>query len=149
MSRSGWRRIERHLHPALFALVEDFDHIDKKLAKAARKVKGARVTEKPTLAEMGVSKQQSGTQRASSRQGAFMHKENKLDWSKIRLTVDHPAASYNQPVLDLGDGDLALGPFDIMPDGYGAPLADAFVRANRERFDPQLVEKFLRFGSSV
>jgi hypothetical protein len=57
------------------------------------------------------------------------------------------ARSYNQPVLDLGDGDLALGPFDIMPDGYGAPLADAFVRMNAERFDPQLVEQFLRFGN--
>jgi hypothetical protein len=49
-------------------------------------------------------------------------------------------------VLDLGDGDLALGPFDIMPDGYGAPLADAFIRVNRERFDPRLVEKFLRLS---
>jgi hypothetical protein len=35
-----------------------------------------------------------------------------------------------------------------MPDGYGAPLADAFIRANAEHFDPQLVEKFLRLGSS-
>jgi hypothetical protein len=38
--------------------------------------------------------------------------------------MDHPASSYNQPVLDLGDGDLALGPFDIMPDGYGAPIKE-------------------------
>jgi hypothetical protein len=70
-----------------------------------------------------------------------------VDWSKIRLRTDLAGASYNQPLLDLGDGDLALGPFDIMPDSYGAPLADAFVRMNRERFDPQLVEKFLRLGN--
>ena len=36
---------------------------------------------------------------------------------------------------------------EAMPDGYGASLADAFVRMNRERFDPQLVEKFLRLGN--
>jgi len=83
--------------------------------------------------------------RRSNQRGS--REDNKMDWSKIRLTADHPAAPYNRPVLDLGDGDLALGPFDVMPDGYGAPLADAFVRMNRERFDPQLVEKFLRFGN--
>ena len=71
-----------------------------------------------------------------------------MDWSKIKLTTDHPASSYDQPLLDLGDGDIALGPFDIMPDGYGTPLADAFVRMNRERFDPQLVEQFLHAGDA-
>jgi hypothetical protein len=50
--------------------------------------------------------------------------------------------------VPLGEQNGLVRPFDIMPDGYGAPVAAAFVRMNRERFDPQLVEQFLHAGDA-